>query len=407
MSPKQRLTGTFVLVECNGGYGREYARRALTLGLDLVVLTRDPELTRGAAPAGARVRECDTTRTAAVLGAVAGLPVVGVLAGYEGALPTAAALADALGLPGPSPSAALDTFHKPRARALANSLAGNPVPCWLLSTVDDIADVTSYPVVAKPAASGGSIGVAVLHNPTQLAAHASCWLGALDERGHRFTQPLLVERYIPGEEYSVELFHGRPLALTRKSLGGGTGLVETGHVVTPWQLAPQRAAIAPYLRALVDRLGLGWGPAHLELRLYNGIPYLIEVNYRLAGDRIPELVEHAIGIDQYAATVRAAIGEPVRLAPTRQAAAAIRFLTADRAGTVARVAGIPAATAIDGITQVSITVAAGAAVHPAEQSGDRLGHVIATGPTADAAAATADAARRHIRIELMAIPAAA
>jgi len=296
--------GTFVLVECNGGYGREYARRATALGLDVVVLSRDPEPTRGTVPAGTQVRECDTRRVAAALAAVSGLSVVGVLAGYEGALPAAAALAAALGLPGPSPAAALDTFHKPRARALANSLVGNPVPCWLLSTVDDVATVTGYPVVAKPAASGGSIGVAVLHNPTELAAHATRWLGALDERG------------------------------------------------------------------------------------------------------LPELVEYALGIDQYAAAVRAAIGEPVRLAPSRQASAAIRFLTADRPGTIARIAGIPAATAIAGVTQVTITAAAGAEVHPAEQSGDRLGHLIATGPTAESAAATADAARRHIRIEF-AIPAAA
>jgi S-sulfo-L-cysteine synthase (3-phospho-L-serine-dependent) len=397
-----------VLVECNGSYGSELARRAGALGFSVSVLAARPERYRELAQSGVSVVRCATGRLDAVLEAIVALGgkrrVAGILAGYELALPMACAAARALGLPGPAPAVAEDTLVKPRARALSNELVGNPVQFWLVDSPAGLRSIRPdhYPVVAKPSASGGSVGVAIAHTPEQLAAHIGRWLHAPDERGHPLTGPMLVERFVPGAEYSVELFHGRPLALVRKQLGGATGAVEVGHVVVPWELAPERGAIEPYLATLVERLDLGWGPAHVEIRLDDGVPHLVEINLRLAGDCIPELVELAVGVDPYAATLLAATGTEVDLVPACRRSAAIRFVTAPAAGTVTEVWGTADAASVPGVVRMTVNVGPGSAVRPAADSGDRLGYVIATADDDVAAADTAELAASKFGVAIRA-----
>ena len=64
-----------------------------------------------------------------------------------------------------------------------------------------------------------------------------------------------------------------------------------------------------------EALGLGFGPAHTEIRLGPQGPVVIEVNPRLAGGQIPTLVRLATGIDLVGATVDAVIGEGVPVGP--------------------------------------------------------------------------------------------
>ncbi len=393
-----------VLVECNKSYGRELAMRAPKLGMDAVVLTTSVRRFAEEANAGVDVRECDTHDPSQVLAAVREVQMTydvrGLGAGYEGALPVASLIARALGFPGPSPAAAEDSLRKPRARALSNEFVGNRVSFWLLYGVEDVAcvDQSAYPVVVKPAGSGGSIGVDVARSPDRLEAHVKAWLHAPDERGRPLEGPLLVEQLVPGTEYSVELFDGVPLAVTRKLLGGQTGFVETGHVVIPWSDADERKYLAPYLAVLTERLALTWGPAHIEVRIDEGVTRLIEVNYRLAGDFIPDLVELALGVDMYEATLRAMVGEQISLTPRTKASAAIRFLMPCREGTVEGLSGLESAAIVPGVVRAVLTTSVGATVRPADQSGDRLGYVIAAGGEPDAALRAAEAGLAALKV---------
>ena len=145
---------------------------------------------------------------------------------------------------------------------------------------------------------------------------------------------VLVERYLDGPEFSVETFgdpggrHHRqaPRGRHRTSSRSGT----TFRPALPGRRGPRSPR--PPLQALAA-LGLGWGPAHVELRLTATGPAVIEVNPRLAGGMIPDLVRSATGIDLIAATV-ANGGRPAGAAgtPSRAAGAAIRFLVAERSG---------------------------------------------------------------------------
>jgi len=125
---------------------------------------------------------------------------------------------------------------------------------------------------------------------------------------------------------------------------------------------------------------------------------IIEINPRLAGGMIPELVRWATGIDLLGAILAMARGERPRLEATRDDVAGIRFVTAARAGVLGEVRGLDAARRAATVREVRIDRRAGAAVRPAECATDRLGHVIAAGPERAAVARDLDAALAAIDV---------
>ena len=101
--------------------------------------------------------------------------------------------------------------------------------------------------------------------------------------------------------------------------------------------------------------GVELGATHVELRLTDGDAAIIEINARLAGGMIPEVVAHATGINLLEQQLRAYLGLPVRLAPSRRRHAGIRFLLAPSAGILRAIDGVGAARAAPGVASVATT----------------------------------------------------
>jgi biotin carboxylase len=227
---------------------------------------------------------------------------------------------------------------------------------------------------------------------------------------------VLVEEYVAGPEVSVETFGSEIVGVTAKHLGRLPSFVECGHdfPVGPLIGAGRVEAVA---MAAVEALGLGFGPAHTEIRLAPRGPVVIEVNPRLAGGRIPTLVRLATGIDLVGATIDATIGaarplpEPgLSLAahaavvggtpPVPRGHASIRFVVSPRAGRVRRTAGVAAAAAVPGVVDVAISARPGQRVGGTGSFLDRIGHVIAAAPTATAARTAAERAVALLEVDL-------
>jgi argininosuccinate lyase len=127
---------------------------------------------------------------------------------------------------------------------------------------------------------------------------------------------------------------------------------------------------------------------------------VIEVNARLAGGRIPTLVRLATGIDLVGATVDAVIGDAKRLPEPGPGHASIRFLVPPQAGRVRRTGGVADAAAVPSVVDVAIAARPGQHVGGTGSFLDRIGHVIATGPSADAARTAAEAALALLVIDV-------
>ncbi|MEU5811389.1 ATP-grasp domain-containing protein [Streptomyces sp. NPDC047718] len=415
------MTGRLLLlIESNTtGTGRQFAQRAAEAGLRPVLLAADPGRYPYAAEDGLRTVTVDTADPAALWRAVRELartaPVAGVLSSSEYFVATAAEVADRLGLPGPSAEAVRACRDKARQRRLLDD-AGVPVPGYKdvggVQQAVAVASVLGLPVVVKPVQGSGSLGVRLCTTLRQVADHGGELLAAgVNERGLAAPSRILVESYLSGREFSVEVVGRRAVAVVAKHVGPPPVFVETGHDLPAALPAEQHEALTACAEHAVRALGLGWGAAHVELRLDRGTPRVIEVNPRLAGGMIPELVRHAYGIDLVAAQVRAAVGEPVEPERSREAGASIRFLTADADGVLgtaeATGTAVSRARAIPGVVDAALYRAPGSAVAPAEDFRGRLGHVITTAPDADRSAALADEALDRLATALLPAPAAA
>lgn len=109
-------------------------------------------------------------------------------------------------------------------------------------------------------------------------------------------------------------------------------------------------------RSCMQALNLGWGPSFVELRWTERGPVVIEVNPRLAGGVNPRLVQRSYGIDLVTEHVKLVIGEQWDLRRTHSQVAGVRFLVADRNGTLDRIGGNLHAAAVPGIVEVDLYV---------------------------------------------------
>ncbi|MEU5695588.1 ATP-grasp domain-containing protein [Actinosynnema sp. NPDC020468] len=392
----------FVFVESNTtGSGRRFCRVASDLGLRPLVLARDPHRYAFTAVDGVDVSPVDTGDLGAVLRHCADLPgrIEGIWSSSEYGVAVAAAAGRALGLPGPSPDAVAACRDKVRQRAVL-AAAGVPAPRWHVArTASDAvraARALGFPVVVKPPRESGSLGVRLCRDRPEVVAGftAAC------HRGSTLDTEVLVEEYVDGDEYSVEVFDGKAVGVTRKYLGAAPHFVETGHDFPADVSAPDEAELVRVAEASAEALDLGWGPIHVEVRLTTSGASLIEVNPRLAGGMIPDLVLAASGVDLVDRTVRRAVGADPVTRPAPGARASIRFVLAPRAGVVAGVSGLGEAERMPGVRAVHASARPGDPVVITHSFRDRLGYAIATGDTAAAAADRADAAARRIRVEI-------
>lgn len=389
------MTPALVVVESNTtGTGRLFCRAARDLGLRPVMLARDPGRYPYVAGDGIHAVVVDTGSATAVQDACRALdgPVAGVTSSSEYFVATAAEAAAALGLPHPDPEAIRSCRDKAgqRERLL---YAGLPVPGFAAARTPDEAAAAAVriglPVVVKPVAGSGSIATRLCADAAEARAAAAVVLEG--DPGLPPQRAALVEEYLDGPEFSVETLGEQIVGITAKHLGPEPYFVEIGHDF-PAELAPgTAAAIGAAAVGALRGLGLGWGPAHVELRLTAAGPRIVEVNPRLAGGMIPRLVEEALGIDLVAHVVATVAGLDPVSRPARTGSASLRFLLADRAGRLTAITGIEDALAVPGVVEVALTpgVEAGQHVVPRNSFKDRLAAVIAADPDGTVAASAA------------------
>ncbi|OKI09391.1 carboxylase [Streptomyces sp. CB02923] len=263
--------------------------------------------------------------------------LAGVVTWSEWHLVATACLARVLGLPAHSSEVMRACRNKATARSL---FARHGVPSAAAVTARSVPEAelaamaVGYPAVLKPTAFAGSIGVVRVDRPEELPG-AFAFASAGASRSREDTA-VLVEQYLDGPEVSAECVthHGvtTAVAVTRKSLGPAPHFYETGHTVDADD--PLLALVSPVASTAIRALGITDGIQHVEMRLVDGRPRLIEVNARIAGDMIGHLVRLATGIDLPKAAAALACGHSPDLTPTRRGAAGIRLLYPAASGTL-------------------------------------------------------------------------
>ncbi|MCG7207332.1 ATP-grasp domain-containing protein [Streptomyces arenae] len=332
--------------------------------------------------------------------------LAGVVTWTEWYLVPVARLARQLGLPTTAAEALQGCRNKHTSRSL---FARHGVPSAVSVSVRiereaaDAASLIGYPVVVKPAAHAASMGVIRVDSADDFPA-AYAFAARTADDGVESTQ-VLVEEYLDGPEVSVECVthQGQTtvVAVTRKTVGMPPFFEELAHVVDAND--PLLATVAPVAVAALDAVGITDGVSHVEIRIVDGRPRLIEVNARIAGDMIGHLVHLATGVDLARAAADIACGRTPDLTPTRRQAAAIRFIYPAYSGTLTA-RGVVKPTG--GVERVLFQRQPGDQLVLPEDGGHlftaRIGFVITTGPTATAAQDRAQEAYRNLDVQVAA-----
>lgn len=373
----------WAFVESNTtGTGAIALHRLRAQGADVAFVTRD----RSRYPFldGIRVVDAETNDAASLSSSVKALSPDAVVTFSTFYVAPVARLAAELGLRFLAPDAAATCHDKIAARRVLRA-AGLPGPrFWVVdsATAARLADEVPYPCVMKPSADSGSCGVLRLDDARQFREHFDrLTAAAANDRGQAQPSSVLVEELLDGQEFSVESMtwaagETQILGVTRKQLSAPPHFVELGHDLPPHLADEDRLAVESQVRRALDAVGFDFGPAHTELRLTALGPRIVEINPRLAGGMIPELVRLATGVDLIDGYLRALVGEAAPLVATHRGRASIRFVTAPHRGTLAAVPLCDDLRARPGVRSLEITVPAGREVAAARSAADRLGYVI-------------------------------
>jgi biotin carboxylase len=253
-----------------------------------------------------------------------------------------------------------------------------------------------YPVVVKPPDASGSKGVSLVERPADLPA-------ALAYAG-RFTAadtPLLVEEFLAGRNLTVDVFmrdgNAAFTGITEKRIVPGPHFVIGGHTGPAPMNDATRVSLAGAAERLCRAIELTDGPANFDVILRDdGTFAVLEANARLCGNSFPLLMRTMYGIDTVAALVSLAVGEPFAdfLTPTHQGAGIIHVLASPLAtdGVLAAVSGVPQAREMPGVVCCEVYAEPGDTIRPFDQSANKLGYLVVTGPDPAAAEARLTAA---------------
>jgi biotin carboxylase len=353
---------------------RSFEEAALKLGVQLVYVTdrchqlEDPWGDRAIAV------QFENPEVAAytVMEALHGQDVHGILALGDRPAVAAAYAARGLGVRYNHPAAVEACRSKLRLREVFRE-AGLRVPWFRDLPVSPAPEPAllgiQFPCVLKPLSLSASQGVMRVNNRDEFLAAAARIRRLLESPEIRSTREpnldrMLVEGYIPGREVAVEglITDGqlRVLAIFDKPAPLEGPYFEETIYVTPSRFSDaEQRAIQQCTRDAAGALGLSHGPIHAEFRINEHGVWPLEVAPRPIGGLCARALrflfgeKETIGLEEL--LLRHALEFPGTNSPRESIASGVMMIPVPKSGVLEAVAGVDAARAVPGISDLLIT----------------------------------------------------
>ncbi len=296
----------------------------------------------------------------------------------------ATAAAQSIGLISMDSDATKNSRNKYITRKLCQE-NGIPTPKFFkFKTIEeafDGAEKIGYPCIIKPCHGASSVGVKYVNSRIELKqAYDSYMKNRNYGRGLYGESTLLLEEYLEGDLYSVETItingNTHVLGITDRILTDFPYFVEVGFTY-PVHNSFKDDSIK-LVKNCLSILGINFGVCHTEIVLTKEGPMLIEVNPRMGGGPIHELVSYASGIDLAEETIKIHLGEPPSLIASNDQTAAAKYFFADKDGILVSAEGINEVTDRDDVKQINVEKI-GENVRIPKSNFDLLGKVIIVG----------------------------
>jgi biotin carboxylase len=411
------MSRLLILASKLGYQARSFADAAKTLGVDVAFASDRCHRIEDPWADGAIAVRFDDPEEAArrIVQQSLVRPVDGVIALGDRPTSTAAFAARALGFAYNSPQSVENCRSKLRQREILRD-AGLPVPGFfsfkLDKRVEKILPRVQFPCVIKPLRRAASQGVIRANSPEEFQAAVERIKKLLESPEVQVEREpesdrLLVERYIPGAEVSVEglLTRGklRILAIFDKPDPLEGPYFEETIYVAPSRL-PDEAydSVIECAEKTVAALGLSHGPVHAEFRVNDDGPWVLEAAARPIGGLCARAVRFGpqrMPLEEL--LVRHALGMPGTDVDREDDASGVMMIPVPKSGVLETIEGEEQARAIPGVEGVQITARLRDFIAAWPEGSSYLGFIFARGKSPAEVEAALRQAHSQLKFEIV------
>ena len=308
--------------------------------------------------------------------------IKGVVAGADVAI-TAAAVSNALGLPGIS----METAERSNNKSLMKTkwLAdGIPTP-WAeeVSSLEEAREAlkkTGLPCMVKAIDNAASRGSRRIDSIDELED------ALIDAKNHSTTGTALIEEFVEGPEQSVELIvwnkkHYR-FGIVDRHFGFGAFPIETGHT-NPSALSPSaQEGLYKVVQDAAQSLGIDFGPYKADTIMTRKGPMVLELPARLSGGFHSQYTTpSATGLEPQKMALALAAGLEVKeeyYTATRERVTICKAVF-PAPGLISSITGVEEAKALPGVEEIFMMAGVGEVIPAYRNCGHRVCYIIAAG----------------------------
>ena len=200
-----------------------------------------------------------------------------------------------------------------------------------------------FPIVVKPLNGFDSVNVEKIEKVSEVdtfIAEYNKWQNTPIDQNTKLSNEFLIEKYIEGEEYSVETIQGynqeiQLLGISKKNdFYGNAGSQFTEMSVSfPNCNDNINKLLFKEVANALKKLSINIGAVHTECKIDNGNVKILEINPRLVGDMLgSHAIENSIAINPCEYVVRACLGEEIIINPSNNGGVAIMGIYSDKKG---------------------------------------------------------------------------
>lgn len=292
----------------------------------------------------------------------------------------AAEISKELGLQEVSVAALFKMEDKTRFR---DELQNNPVtPHFSICLLDKDENelfkehVKKLPAILKSPVSNGSKDVIKVNSKEEFTEAVQHFRNQLGQ------DPLLIEEFISGPQYLIEvLVHNSNttiVAIIEQEISSMNRFIITGYHMPARLSKHARETLNKSIGQVMKDIGLSHGTCHLEMRWTEGEWKLIEINPRISGSAINQMILESTGISLVKETLKLHLGEKPDLIPSKVEYVSAEFITVETQGRLVKVTGKNKAKKIDGVKMVYVKPRKGSVLTPPLSMGDRYAYVLAS-----------------------------
>ncbi|WP_307000638.1 ATP-grasp domain-containing protein [Lederbergia panacisoli] len=265
-------------------------------------------------------------------------------------------------------------------------------------SLDSVIEKMTFPVIVKSPKSTGSKDVLYAANKNEYMRHVKI----LQEKNQNET--MIVEEYIEGKQYLVEaMVHNNNIMIAgiiEQEIIRGKRFIITGYGVLVDPPGFLKSGIEKVLNSVVSEFNIKNGVLHLELRSTGRGLKIIEINPRISGGAMNNMLKAAFGFSLVEETLKLYLGDTPLIERKEKNHIFTQYVILTKKGILERVTGRGKAKKSPGVVEVYIKPKKGTRLTPPLSLGHRYAYVIATGNNLAEAKRHAKKAAKEITFHL-------